>query len=213
MQRKTAWSNKSLVGCRVSVLLDNRDWQDGFVTQYHKSGKHCVEFKPTQQKRWLNMLKTAFYIVERPTSQQGESKDAGDGGGGLDSMLAPLDDKPWVFSEEMTTDYVRAQSIVHRVYGNKIQETGHRTAGHLCLTEDDRDLARSMRVGAVPAAAAATATATAAAAAVATATAAATTNTNTAAAASVFAHRIVVHRAAGFAVVRRASPPRGEPCP
>jgi hypothetical protein len=27
MQRKTAWSNRALVGCRVSVLLDNRDWQ------------------------------------------------------------------------------------------------------------------------------------------------------------------------------------------
>ena len=201
MQRKTAWSNKSLVGCRVSVLLDNRDWQDGFVTQYHKSGKHCVEFKPTQQKRWLNMLKTAFYIVERPTSQQGESKDAGDAGGGMDSMLAPLDDKPWVFSEEMTTDYVRAQSIVHRVYGNKIQETGHRTAGHLCLTEDDRDLARSMRVGA------ATVT-TAAAAAAAAATTATTTITVFA-----FAHRIVLCRSAGFAVVRRAPPTRGEPCP
>lgn len=27
IQRKTAWSNRSLIGCRVSVLLDNRDWQ------------------------------------------------------------------------------------------------------------------------------------------------------------------------------------------
>ena len=55
------------------------------------------------------MQKAAFYIVERPTSQQGESKDASDGGGGLESMLAPVDDKPWVFSEEITEEYVRAQ--------------------------------------------------------------------------------------------------------
>jgi hypothetical protein len=32
--------------------------------------------------------------------------------------------------------------MIHRLYGNKIQETGHRTEGHMCVTEEDRHLAR-----------------------------------------------------------------------
>ncbi|RYG96935.1 hypothetical protein EON65_53635 [archaeon] len=38
LKRKTAWSNNSLVGCRVNCLLDYKEWQEGFVTQFHKSG-------------------------------------------------------------------------------------------------------------------------------------------------------------------------------
>ena len=50
--------------------------EDGVVTQFHKSGKHCVEFHLVHQKRWLFMLKTAFYIVERPqSSTSAESKE------------------------------------------------------------------------------------------------------------------------------------------
>ena len=33
MARKTAWSNQGLVGCRVSCLVDNREWHEGLVTQ------------------------------------------------------------------------------------------------------------------------------------------------------------------------------------
>lgn len=33
MVRKTAWSNQGLVGCRVSCLVDNREWHEGIVTQ------------------------------------------------------------------------------------------------------------------------------------------------------------------------------------
>ena len=33
MVRKTAWSNQGLVGCRVSCLVDNREWHEGVVTQ------------------------------------------------------------------------------------------------------------------------------------------------------------------------------------
>lgn len=32
--------------------------------------------------------------------------------------------------------------MLHEIYGNKIQETGHRTEGHLCVTDEDRHLAR-----------------------------------------------------------------------
>jgi len=168
MQRKTAWSNRSLVGCHVSVLLDSRDWQDGVVTQYHKSGKHCVEFHVVHQKRWLPMLKTAFYIVERPKqAHNSESKEAeeqfnhsqsnnggadaaggsfpeGSVGGGFDAgVLAPID--KWAYCEEISLDYAKAQSTIHRVYGNKIQETGHRTEGHTCVSEEDKAMARTTK--------------------------------------------------------------------
>lgn len=51
----------------------------------------------------------------------------------------------WSYCEEVTTEYAIAQSIIHRIYGNKIQETGHRTKGHLCVTDDDRKHANSTR--------------------------------------------------------------------
>ena len=45
LKRKTAWSNISLVGCRISCLIDSKEWHEGIVTQYHRSGKHFVEFR------------------------------------------------------------------------------------------------------------------------------------------------------------------------
>ena len=117
MQRKTAWSNRSLVGCHVSVLLDNRDWQDGIVTQFHKCGKHCVDFHLLQQKRWLHMLKTAFYIVQRPQIRRqhggSESKEPEDLRSPFNSTirngigeicLAPID--KWSYCEEVSLEYV-----------------------------------------------------------------------------------------------------------
>ena len=72
LQRKTAWSNTSLVGCRVNCLIDHKEWHEGIVLQYHyKSGKHFVEFM--SQKRWMYMKKIAFYIVERPLTMSSNS--------------------------------------------------------------------------------------------------------------------------------------------
>lgn len=66
LKKKSAWSNSSLVGCRISCLVDYKEWHEGVVTQFHKSGKHFVEFRAVNEKRWLTMKKIAFYIVERP---------------------------------------------------------------------------------------------------------------------------------------------------
>ena len=65
LRRKTAWSNASIVGCRISCLVDNKEWHEGFVLQYHKSGKHDVDFRLLGERRWLTLKKVAFYIVER----------------------------------------------------------------------------------------------------------------------------------------------------
>lgn len=37
MIRKTAWSNQGLIGCRVSCLVDNREWHEGLVTQVRRA--------------------------------------------------------------------------------------------------------------------------------------------------------------------------------
>ena len=94
MKRKTAWSNISLVGCRISCLIDSKEWHEGFVFQYHRSGKHQVEFRAIGERRWLNMKKIAFHIVERPNSSshssfQGEYKESEENEKG--SGLAPLE--------------------------------------------------------------------------------------------------------------------------
>ena len=148
LQRKTAWSNQSLVGCRISCLVDYKEWHEGYVTQLHKSGKHFVEFRLVNEKRWLHMRKISFYIVERPPN-----KPAALAGGGVDVSsefketntpresdgLAPIDDKDnWVYCEDISADYAFAQSILFKIYGNSIQETGHLTRGHVCLTDSDR---------------------------------------------------------------------------
>lgn len=91
LKRKTAWSNSSLIGCRINCLVDFKEWHEGLVTQYHKSGKHFVEFRMVNEKRWLVMKKVAFYIIERPptnTNDNSEFKDSGDG-----DNLAPVEVK------------------------------------------------------------------------------------------------------------------------
>lgn len=131
---QTAWSNNSLVGCRVSVLLENREWSEGVVTQYHRSsGKHCVEFRHSGARRWLVMLRTAFYIVDRCNSALSEETKEPEGS--LNSKGLP---EPWTFAEDLSLAYTKAQSTMHECYGRRVQETGHKTLGHTCVTEEDR---------------------------------------------------------------------------
>ena len=75
LQRKTAWSNTSLIGCRINCLVDLKEWHEGFVLQFHQSGKHYVEFRQVNEKRWLIMKKIAFYILERPASEGKEESE------------------------------------------------------------------------------------------------------------------------------------------
>jgi hypothetical protein len=36
MVRKTAWSNAGLIGCRVSCLIDSREWQEAIVVAFQR---------------------------------------------------------------------------------------------------------------------------------------------------------------------------------
>lgn len=66
-----------------------KEWHEGHVTQFHKSGKHFVEFRLLQERRWLLMKKVTFYIIERPSvvTEGGEFKDSGD----HEASLAPIE--------------------------------------------------------------------------------------------------------------------------
>jgi Histone methylation protein DOT1 len=41
-------------------------------------------------------------------------------------------------TEDITLEYAFAQSVLYKIYGEAVQETGHRTRGHNCLTNDDK---------------------------------------------------------------------------
>jgi hypothetical protein len=122
--------------------VDYKEWHEGFVTQFHKSGKHFVEFKLVNERRWLNMKKVAFYIVERPAlSNSSEFKSDDDTVDNSDSQnLAPVED--WVYVEDISLDYAYAQSALFKIYGGVVQETGHKTKGHVVLTEMDKERAK-----------------------------------------------------------------------
>ena len=135
--RKTSWSNNSLVGCRISCLLDNKEWHEGTVTQFHKSGKHSVEFRSIGEKRWLPMSKMAFYILERNQEETAEYKENEEP---IDrrNKIADISDSDWSYAEDISIEFAFAQSVLFKVYGGVVQETGHKTRGHLSLTEQDR---------------------------------------------------------------------------
>jgi len=140
LQRKTAWSNNSLIGSRISCLVDSKEWHEGIVTQFHpKSGKHYVEFRAIGEKRWLGMSKMAFYIIERPQEMNAcEVKEMDQGDPEYNPQASGTDDT-WTVVEDISLDYAFAQSVLFKIYGSVIQETGHKTRGHICLTPDDRD--------------------------------------------------------------------------
>jgi len=142
LKRKTAWSNKSLVGCRINCLVDYKEWYEGIVLSYHKSGKHFVEFRMVNERRWLIMKKIYFYIIERPHhSLQLLVSDVGSSEykeNNFDAdILAPIEDC-WVYEEDISIDFAFAQSVLFKIYGNVLQETGHLTMGHICLTRNDK---------------------------------------------------------------------------
>ena len=62
------------------------------------------------------MLRTAFYIIERASHSLGteETKEPEPSSG-----LAPVE--PWTYAENLSLNFVRAQSIMYHCYGRRIQ--------------------------------------------------------------------------------------------
>jgi hypothetical protein len=57
-------------------------------------------------------------------------------------LCLSIQDK-WVYCDDISLDYTFAQSVLFKVYGSVVQETGHKTRGHACLTDDDKDNAKN----------------------------------------------------------------------
>lgn len=81
------------------------------------------------------MLKLAFYIIEPLVDhEKNEYKDSESGP--ADLILNTQNE--WTYSEDISFDYAFTQSVLFKIYGGMIQETGHKTRGHVSLTEYDR---------------------------------------------------------------------------
>lgn len=145
LQKKTAWSNESLIGSRISCLLDNKEWHEGVVTSFHRSGKHHIEFRSIGEKRWFHMKKLAFYVIETVVgSEKNEYKENSEDQT-FSEVSAAQDRSKWTFFEDISFDYAFTQSVLFKIYGSCIQETGHKTLGHLSLTEYDKFIAKSQK--------------------------------------------------------------------
>ena len=114
----------------------------------NNAGKHHVEFRMVNEKRWLLMKKITFYIVQRPrvvTMSEGSQPGADCDGSEFKDFevdesqdgLAPIE-SDWIYVDDISEPYVFAQSVLFKIYGNGVQETGHLTKGHVCLTDIDR---------------------------------------------------------------------------
>jgi hypothetical protein len=88
------------------------------------------------------------------TNNNNNSSGDGDGGGGEykddyeigdvePNNLAPINDMDqWVYVEDISLDYSFAQSVLFKITGGSIQETGHKTKGHACLTDSDKYISK-----------------------------------------------------------------------
>lgn len=125
------------------------------------------------------MLRTAFYIVDRGSAGNEETKEP-------EGLVARGPPEPWTYArpapkafrlsddrdaadpsaasprppfsaaihparsspryaEDLSRQFARAQSVLHDCYGGRTQETGHKTLGHVCVTDDDKRRASETR--------------------------------------------------------------------
>ena len=116
--------------------MDYKEWHEGFVINYHKSGKHQFDFPHLGERRWLSAKKIAFYIVERPILVKNE--DSSESVSEVKESEIGEFDENWDYCEEINSGYAFSQSVLFKIYGAVVQETGHKTRGHICLTDEDK---------------------------------------------------------------------------
>lgn len=120
LQRKTAWSNKSIIRCRVNCLLDGRSWQEGLVIGF-SLGKHFVNFYLIGEKRWINMAKTLFYVISQPNDAPASGPSVGvtevkeNDDDEEESDGEEEEEDKWMYMEEITLDYAFTQSVLFKV--------------------------------------------------------------------------------------------------
>ena len=63
VENKITWTNRSLLGSRVSVMWAHNQWFEGTVTQYDTVyGRHCVVYDDGE-KKWYHMANKTFYVI------------------------------------------------------------------------------------------------------------------------------------------------------
>jgi len=75
IENKTVWTNRSLLGNRVSVMWAHNQWYEGTVTQYdtvHR--RHCVVYDDGEQK-WYHMSNKTFYVVSMEKDEAEEANE------------------------------------------------------------------------------------------------------------------------------------------
>ena len=87
------------------------------------------------EKRWFHMLKLAFYIIE--PHEEYEKHEFKDNECDVEDCNSEIRNE-WTYYEDISFDYAFTQSVLFKVYGGVVQETGHKTRGHVSLTEYDR---------------------------------------------------------------------------
>ena len=105
-------------------------------------------------KGWYNMHTTSFYVISRDYKTISAATSIAEKiPPNHNDIGAPLqasfkehtvsipNNGSSIYREELSIDFTLAQSILHCVYGRKIQETGHRTEGHLCVSDFEREVA------------------------------------------------------------------------
>uniref|UniRef100_A0A7S1U7X2 DOT1 domain-containing protein n=1 Tax=Phaeomonas parva TaxID=124430 RepID=A0A7S1U7X2_9STRA len=75
------------------------------------------------------------------TANADEIKDEREDGFRLNSHV---EEEDWDYVEEVSEAHCFAQALLFIIYGSKIQETGHRTEGHVCVTSEDKAMAKRL---------------------------------------------------------------------
>ena len=72
--------------------MEFKEWHEGYVAQYHRTGKHLIQFRISGESKWMLMKKVVFYILERPVlSQNRDENEYKEGDVGLEGYLAPVE--------------------------------------------------------------------------------------------------------------------------
>ena len=72
--------------------MEFKEWQEGYVIQYHRTGKHLIQFRVSGENKWILMKKAVFYILERPILLQNrEDPEYKEGEVVQEDYLAPVE--------------------------------------------------------------------------------------------------------------------------
>jgi hypothetical protein len=136
LQKKTAWSHNSLIGSRICCLINDKEWHEGIVQNFHHSGRHFVHFVGSGHGIWLHMLTATFHIIQDESHYNPTKSDlSNECKVENETPTQHSEEEGYVYMEQLSSNYVYAQSLLTNIYG--LVETGHKTRGHTCVTDKE----------------------------------------------------------------------------